>query len=500
VLLEGNAAISTGELEPVWAPLIGRDVGLAELEDLAARLSAVYRSRGFILSQVVLPAQTIAGGAVRLQVIEGFIDRVEVQGSHASARDAAAKLLVPTGAQRPLRLPTLERGVLLSRDILGGTVETALAPSAATFGAADLTVTLEPRPFQGFVSIDNRASRLLGPWALRAGGSLFGQLGLNERVDVQVATSPDAEQLRFGQVLIAVPLLGRSWPFDGTVLEFGVDRTRADPRLERAGLSNFTTVTNETQLRAGLALPLIRTRPENLTLRFGVTWRDTTSESVFQGIDLGETTDRLSILDARLSWDFVDRFNGVTLIEGGLRKGIDAFGAKIGQTGPGAPEVDFVALLGGIARLQRLGAGGIWSIFAEAVGQWAPDPLPTSERFALGGDRLGRGFAPGNTTGDSGFGGRLELRRRIDGVLPARLESGLQAYVFGDWGAAIDRSSARDGNRYEALASAGGGLRLDVTRHVSINPELAVQVAGRPSDNASGERHVRFLIGSVARW
>jgi hemolysin activation/secretion protein len=497
--LDGNRAVATGELEAIWAPLLGASVNVAALEDLAARLSAAYRARGFILSQVVVPAQTIADGVVRLQAIEGFIDRLEVQGGRASAQRAADILFVPAGAERPLRLGTLERSVLLSRDILGGQVETALGPSPNTFGAANLTATLTPRPFQGFVSVDNSAGRLLGPWTIRAGASLYGQLGLNERIDLQVAATPDGQQLRFGQALVALPLLGRSWPWDGTVLEVGMDATRADPILARAGLSDFTTVTNENQFRAVLVVPLIRTRPENLYARLGFTWRDVTSESVFAGNNLGESTDNLRVVTFRLSWDFVDRFDGVMLLDGGVRKGIDALGAGIGQTGPGAPNPNFLLLFANVSRLQGLGQGG-WSVFAEALGQWSDDPLPTSERFAMGGPLFGRGYAPGNTTGDSGFGGRLELRRSFLDIIPEALALGLQAYVFGDWGAAIDRSINRDGRRWETLASAGAGLRMDITQSLSINPEVAFQVAGRPADTARGERGARFLIGAVFRW
>jgi hemolysin activation/secretion protein len=497
--LEGNRAVPTSEVEPIWVHLLGTPVDVATLEDVAARLSAAYRARGFVLSQVVLPAQTIADGVVRFVAIEGFIDHLEVQGGSPSAQRAAGVLFAPTAAERPLRLQTLERSVLLSRDILGGQVETALAPSSGTFGAADLIATLTPQPFQGFVSVDNRAGRLLGPWTVRVGGSLYGQLGLNERIDLQVAATPDGQQLRFGQALVALPLMGSSWPWDGTVLEVGGDVTRAEPILARAGLSDFTTVTDENQFRAVLVVPLIRTRPENLYARLGFTWRDVTSESVFAGVNLGESIDNLRVATFRLSWDFVDRLDGVMLFDGGFRKGIDALGATIGQSGLAAPNPDFLLLFGYVSRLQALGQGP-WSVFSEAIAQWTDDPLPSSERFAVGGPLFGRGYAPGNTTGDSGFGGRLELRRSFIDMIPETLPLALQAYVFGDWGAAIDRSIYRDGQQWETLASMGAGVRMDITQRVSINPEIAFHIAGRPADTARGERGARFLIGAVVRW
>ena len=37
------------------------------------RMSARYRNDGYILSQVIVPAQSVEGGVVRLQAIEGHV-------------------------------------------------------------------------------------------------------------------------------------------------------------------------------------------------------------------------------------------------------------------------------------------------------------------------------------------------------------------------------------------------------------------------------------------
>ena len=39
--------------------------------------------------------------------------------------------------------------------------------------------------------------------------------------------------------------------------------------------------------------------------------------------------------------------------------------------------------------------------------------LPDSERFKIGGDRLGRGFEVAEIAGDSGIGAKIELRRDL---------------------------------------------------------------------------------------
>ncbi|WP_439580436.1 ShlB/FhaC/HecB family hemolysin secretion/activation protein [Elioraea sp.] len=499
VRLEGARTIPEASLAPLSAGLIGTAVTIETLEALTAAISSRYRAEGYVLSQAILPAQAIENGVVRIVVVEGLIDRVLVEGGPDSGQEALRRRFRFVAEDRPLALGTLERAVLLSRDTLGGGVETVLGPSPSTFGAADLTVRYTQRPYEGFALVDNRASRLFGPWVARAGFTTYDLLGQTERLDLSVASSLGGPELRFIEGAASLPLA----VLDGTVLdgvriEFGADATRGRPDLRKSGTVALTALQEETNLRAGLFVPVIRTRSENLFLRAGLTWRESTTRQRFAGVDLGRATDRLLVAEGRATWDVADRFDGVTLIDGALRQGIATAGTKIGAGASRARE-DFTLLRGSIARVQELGPPE-WSLFGELVGQLAGTILPNSERFALGGERLGRGFAPGNTTGDHGFGGRVELRRLIALGEVGGLAPLMSAYIFGDWGAAIDRDRNRDGRRWESLASVGIGARIDLATWLTVTPEIAHQLRGRPSDTASGKQETRGYLGAIVRF
>lgn len=197
-------------------------------------------------------------------------------------------------------------------------------------------------------------------------------------------------------------------------------------------------------------------------------------------MDVADSTDRLVVLEGRLTWDIADRVGGVSLIDGAVRQGLDIGGAEVGGDGGGHP--DFTALHLNLTRLQRLDDAGTWSLWTEAMGQYATTVLPDAERFALGTASIGRGYAPGNTTGDTGLGARLELRRQM-GESPAFAAAEL--YAFGDWGRAYDRNIARDGQQWETLASAGVGARLDVRDWLTLTPEVAWQLKGTPPTPAT---------------
>ncbi len=498
VTLEGATAIAPATLAPLWAPLLGQPVSLETLNNLADRITAAYRAEGYLLSQAVLPEQTIADGAVRILVIEGFIATLGVEGGAANQQATAARLFAPTAADRPLRLTTLERSVLLSRDTFGGSVETVLEPSPATFAAADLTVLLEPDPFTGFAAADNRGSRLYGPLTVTAGGSAYNRLGLDERLDALVAGAPNGD-LAYGQALIDLPLpVFTGTILDGARLEASVDASRGEPDLAKSGTPDLTVTTNEKNLRAGLIVPFIRTRSQNLYGRLGLDWQQSDSVTGF-GPSETTSTDRLLVLRARLTWDRADRFGGVSLVDVGIRQGLDAAGADIEAEGPAAGDPTFTLGTLTLSRLQRLGQGD-WSLYAEAIGQLAANVLPNSERFALGNATIGRGFAPGNTSGDSGWGGRLELRRTLSGAAFKGQVEAMELYAFSDYGRAFDRSTAHDGETAEDLGSVGIGARIDVRPWLTLTPEIARQTNGVATDTTDPDHETRFYIGAIARF
>jgi hemolysin activation/secretion protein len=497
VEIDGATTLGEAELAPLWSDLIGNPVTVGTLDALAERIGAAYRARGYVLSQAVVPAQAIADGVVRVQVVEGFVDRVAVEGGAANQQAVTQRLFAPTAADRPLRLTTLERSVLLSRDTMGAGVETVLEPSPATFGAADLTVLLEPDPLTGFGAIDNRGSRLFGAWTASAGVSAWNRLGLNERLDALVAVAPNELSLAYGEATLDVPLpsLDGTW-LDGGRLELHGDISHGDPDLGESGSpEDLTVTTDESNLRAGLIVPFVRTRSQNLYGRVGLDWQHSDSVTEFAGTE-DTSTDRLTVLRARLTWDIADRFGGVTLVDAAVRQGLGGLG-RVEAEGPAAGNPDFTLATLGVSRLQRLAPD--WSLWAEAIGQLASTVLPNSERFALGNSTIGRGFAPGNTTGDSGWGARLELRRDIAGREDAPVEA-VELYAFYDYGRAYDRAAERDGMQWEELGSAGVGARIDVRPWLTLTPEIARQTVGTATDTTDPDHETRFFIGAIARF
>jgi hemolysin activation/secretion protein len=491
IRIEGASAFEAGDIESAWRSLVGQPVSLADLEAIAADITAIYRRTGFILSQAYVPAQTIEEGVATIEIVEGFVDRLEVAGGGSAGRQSASRLFARVPDGRPANIATIERAVLLSRDLLGGSVETVLQPSPAVLGAADMTVVLERKPIAGFAALDNRSSRRFGRATGSAGVSLFGLLGGAERLDILVSGDLEHGRTLFGRADLGVPLLGLEAPADGAILGLRVEGGRGAPSVGTPGLR---VVSEEIAVVSDFRLPLIRSREQNLSVRAALEWRRSDSETTLAGQGF-RSRDSLVVAEAGLSWDRVDRVGGVNVIDVGLRQGIAIGSASVSGDPAFAGRPDFIRAFGRVARLQRL--GGDLSLYAEAIWQLSGGILPGGERFGLGGGTIGRGFAPGNTTGDSGYGVRLELRRQFD--LPGG-GAAAEVYLFGDQGRARDRSRARDGERWEGLASVGIGARIDIKPWLTVLPEIVRQLDGDVADRAGRRRETRFLVGAVARF
>ncbi|HVY32929.1 MAG TPA: POTRA domain-containing protein, partial [Caulobacteraceae bacterium] len=86
VIIDGNTVYKPASLEPLYRALIGKEVSLLDIYKLRDALTAKYRADGYVLSQAIIPPQTIQGGVVHLQVVEGYISGVSLEGDTADRR------------------------------------------------------------------------------------------------------------------------------------------------------------------------------------------------------------------------------------------------------------------------------------------------------------------------------------------------------------------------------------------------------------------------------
>jgi hemolysin activation/secretion protein len=468
--VEGVTAYPPARIAQLTAPLVGQRIAASEVFTLAQRIERLYRDDGYFLTVVFVPQQQVADGTVRIRVVEGYIANVTIEGDPGPARTRIERILNRITESRPARIDQVERQLLLADDIPGTGIRTVLRRGAAP-GASDMVVQISHTPFDAVGAIDNRGSRYQGPQ------QAYGNIGYNsltrlgDRLEAQFFTTLDREQ-NFLQGNYIVPLTD-----SGLRLRAYGGGGRSEPGLDlrEIGYENDLGV-------GGLALtyPLIRTRDRNLTLGADVNFYNSRTSvgraSPLSGKVLQAQSD-VRPLRFGFDGDLRDSWNGLNRISVRFSKGLDIFN----PTAPDNPRNDrpfsdptFGKVAGEFSRLQGLWAAESWSlnILGVVAGQYTTDILPASERFYLGGDRLGRGYYNGEVAGDRVIAGTLELQFNFAMVNDLDQPESLipiQLYAFYDVGGA--RNLSAFDIPWQRIASTGFGARVDVSQRVSFEME-----------------------------
>jgi len=144
VQIANSTAYPPGTFTPLVADKIGQTITKAEVLDIARGITKHYRADGYVLSQAVIPRQDLTTGVLRIRVVEGFINKVYVEGDTPAhdPRNLINAYSENVRSQKPININTLKSYMQLINKLPGVTARGATRPSRSTFGAADLFIRL----------------------------------------------------------------------------------------------------------------------------------------------------------------------------------------------------------------------------------------------------------------------------------------------------------------------------------------------------------------------
>lgn len=492
VVVEGSTVFQATDFLQLYESSLGTTVSVKTVYDIAQVITTKYTAAGYVLSQAVVPPQKIGGdGIARVKVIEGFVDKVIIQGDIQWPRSLLEKYGDKIRASKPLKLAVLERYLLLASDLPGATASGTLKPSAAVPGAADLVFEVSHKSIDAMASLDNRGGKYVGPWQMSSTTNLNSVLGLYERTSLQVATTPfDTGELKYGHVTHE-----ESIDAEGTKLavDVGYSDSHAGWTLKPLALrSNMLTA------GVGISTALVRSRAENLSVNGRIESKDSATDQL-SNQEISE--DHLRIIRGGGTYDWVDTAlssPAINLVAVQLSQGLATLGARP-DGAPGLSRAtghsDFFKATLDASRTQRLGDG--ISLLTAMTGQWAGSSLLSSEEFAFGGAQFGRGYDPAELVGDHGVAGKAELQY-----------AGPEAPVIKDWvlygfydvGRVWQANPMPTERKTDGGASTGFGVRSNLNDTVSASAELAKPLTHNVAARDTGEHDVRAFFGLVARY
>jgi hemolysin activation/secretion protein len=480
--IEGGFPELENETRALAQSLEGRRITVAQIYEFANALEEAYARVGYVLVRVTVPPQKLTDRRdVRIIVVDGFIEKVQVNNVPERVRALVAARMGSLIGRRHVKLAEIERRLLIAGDVPGLRLKSALA-SGETQGGALLVLEGTEQLVTGTATIDDHLPTSLGVWSYAASLALNSPFGWGEQFYGSAITSADMTTPDFNSPLrvlgagIVVPL-----GLDGWTLNPEYTNSRSEPIVGVGGLANIGTF-QRFALRT--SYPLIRTRSQVLTLTGAF-------ERILQDVALplfatDLDRDRYNALrlgaayDGGLPW-LNETLQASAIFSRGLggRDGADAAASGIPLSRLGASP--FFAKGDVDARLvQPLPQSFQFDLIGQAQTSFG-QPLMQSEQFQLDGPLAVSGYPIGTLNVDEGASLRGELSRPFfvqGGPVPLVLTP----YGFGAFGmgrliepTALEVSVVRAGSFGAGLRSGvdmpngyqGASLGLEVARQYS---------------------------------
>ena len=92
-----------------FAPLTNREVTVAELLQAANKVTQIYQAKGYPLSFAFVPAQTFQDNIVEINVVEGYVSTVKIEGNPGASEERLRSIAEQLKEDRPLSRDTFDR-------------------------------------------------------------------------------------------------------------------------------------------------------------------------------------------------------------------------------------------------------------------------------------------------------------------------------------------------------------------------------------------------------
>jgi hemolysin activation/secretion protein len=459
-----------------------------QLQEVAGRVAAYYREHGFILAQSFVPAQNVVGGQVNVEVLEGRLSGVVVEGNKHYSSGTLLRPFTPLiGA--PVDKDSIESALLTLTNYPGITAFGVLG-AGKDVGTTNLTLRVQSeKRFQLDTAVDNHGSQFAGEYRGQVTATVNDLLGRADRLQVTGLYAFDSGEGQgfYGGVDYEIPLfsardslrfshLTNAYDVGGPAVTSGAE-SDGRTRIDEIGYRHDFSPTRLGSTSIGLAVNVkhaeFRTPPTTL----------------FED-DL--TTARLDF-----QWERVDtRFRGIDRVALSVTHGFNDLLGSLDEYDPAATggasrlgasgQFDKITLK--LQRLQRLTRST--SLVLRADAQFTDDPLVSLEQFSLGGPEAVRAYPTAEILAEKGVLATIELLLGAPGFAnrPAfgsrTWGQVLQISMFADYGNGKSNDPLLSAQAQSVdLAGAGVAIQLSIPGRVFARIDVASPLNDREASN-----------------
>ncbi|MBE9225519.1 ShlB/FhaC/HecB family hemolysin secretion/activation protein [Phormidium sp. LEGE 05292] len=447
----GSTVFSKADFDKVLQPFVG-NISFARLLQARSAVTELYTKNGYITSGAFIPPQTLTGGVVKIQVVEGSIEEIKVTGT-GRLNPGYVRSRLQLGAKTPLNVNRLLESLqLLQLNPLIRNISAELSAGTRP-GLSILEVKVTPaRTFSASIDLDNSSPPSVGAFRRQLTINEANLTGNGDSFTVTYSNTNGSNQVEANYILPVNPRNG--------TIRLGFDWIKSSIIEEPFDQVDIGAVSYDYEL--SFRQPLILTPNKEFAL--GLTLNPRQSNTTLLGEpfplspganDQGET--RLWVMRFFQEWTQRES-RSVFAARSQFSVGLNVFDASNRESGP---DGQFFAWRGQAQWLRLLGGNasdpsGSPILLIRTDMQFADRPLVPLEQFAIGGDDSVRGYRQDLFLTDNGILGSVEVRIPI---FRLRDRPGvLQIIPFADVGTVWNNGN-RENPDPRTLASIGVGLQ-----------------------------------------
>lgn len=398
VNIEGMKRFDTDDISDITGRFVGRCLYLSDINALAEAITNYYLERGYVTSRAYIPAQDLTGRILRLQVVEGRVDKIEMLDNGQAQDDRPLSHVFPSRTDDALNLRDIEQGVDNLNRLKSQNAKMELIPGS-TPGASIIQVqNKRTKPWHVTTGIDNTGSAATGEWQGLFDVTYDNILGVQDILNASFKHDLErANRRQSRNVSLRYEVPYKYWNAYYSLSYFNYINEVVTPtnRFRASGISRVHDV--------GLSRVLHRGQISKTNAKVSLVSKE--NENFFSGVLLTNSSQKLTILNAELSqsWQIP---RGFIYVGANYARGLGWLGAREDNgLSPEDPKAEFdkytVDL--SVVKLFNIGVEDYTpKVNIRARAQRSADTLFSSERISIGGPSSVRGFKSSSISGDSG--------------------------------------------------------------------------------------------------
>lgn len=498
-----TVADATAVLEAARLEQPAEGFSINQLQEVASKVATYYREHGYILAQAFVPEQEVVGGEVNVQVLEGTLAEVQVEGNRGYRTHVLERPFDSLLGQ-PIEKNSIESALLLLTNYPGVTAFGVLG-AGREVGTSRLTVRVQSEDrFELESSLDNHGSQFAGEYRGQLVFTVNDPLRRADRLQLiglyAMDESDSSTHGLYGGLDYEIPLFS---PRDSLhVLHLTNTYT--------IGASSASLVAVDTEGETQVDeigyrhdFPRSRLGSASIGLAFNV------KSATFDAPPTAIYEDKLTTARIDAQWDRIDtRFRGMNHFSMSYTHGFkdlfdsldDYDAAALGGASRFGASGEFDKISLQIQRLQRFTQNT--SLLLRVDGQYSDDPLVSLEQFSLGGPNSVRAYSVSEVLAERGGVASLELILGAPGIAKRPVFGNytwgqlLQLSVFADYAKGWLNAPLLSGQEESVeLSGAGGALQFSVPGRVFARLEVATPLSNRPVGNGRDPQFY-FRIGA----